>query len=278
MGIEYRVDETLPAREKKKLVVVGGGVAGMEAARVASLRGHEVTLLEKSDRLGGQVNLACVPPNKDVLKRIIKYYDTALKTNGVNVKLGTEATASMIQKMDPDQVVVATGAVQLEGVIPATAPTVNAWDILSGAVEKPEGKTVAIIGGGSVACETAEFIAQNSNNKVVVFEMLPFVGNGYSIINMVVMNTAFATMGIETKVSTRVEKIDEDGIHYVNEQEGQQVMKADTIVMAIGSKSVRGLVEELDELDIPARYIGDAKIPANILDSVRLGFYAGYDV
>jgi len=277
LGQEYRLKEDEKAAVSKNVVVVGGGIAGMEAARSAALSGHKVTLIEKSNVLGGQLNLAKIPPNKSVLGKITKWYEGELKILGVDVKMGVAATSDMIESLSPDSVLIATGALPVVGRIPSDIPVINSWDILSGDAEMPKDKNVAIIGGGIVGCEVAHYIAE-AGNKVTVFEKLPAIANGLTLPNMIDLKVAFAKYGIESKVSTTIEKIAADGIHYNNDAEGAKVFPADVYVSALGQVSNRGtLLDELEAKGIKARYIGDAKQVDKVMTAVKAGFYAGKD-
>jgi len=171
LGMEYKLTEDEKAAVSKNVVIVGGGVAGLEAARSAALSGHKVTLLEKEPVLGGNMHLAKVPPHKEVLDKIPSWYENELKILDVDVRLSTEATIETIMALSPDVVLLATGATPVVGVIPSEVPVINSWDMLAGKAETPEGKTVAVIGGGVVGCETAHYLVDRGN-KVAIFEML----------------------------------------------------------------------------------------------------------
>lgn len=157
-----------PAKDRKKVLVVGGGVAGVEAARIAAKRGHQVSLYEKSDKIGGQLFYAAAPPHKENMAALVPYLNRQLELHHVDVHLGEDISAEKILSLNPDVVVCATG------VTPATLPikgfehTVNAKVILDGGECKDQ---AVILGGGSVGCETAEYLAEKGK-KVTVIEML----------------------------------------------------------------------------------------------------------
>ena len=165
----------VPVTEKKKVLVIGGGPAGLEAARVAALRGHEVTLYEKGQRLGGQWLLAAAPPHKQEFMELTNYQTRQLSRLGVTVKLGKEVSTTLVEELKPDVVIVATGAVPLELPIPGIelGKVVTAWDTLQG--NSRAGSSVMVVGGGNVGLETAHFLAEQGK-KVTVIEMLRRVG------------------------------------------------------------------------------------------------------
>ncbi|MBI2957938.1 MAG: FAD-dependent oxidoreductase, partial [Chloroflexi bacterium] len=144
------------APNPKKVVVVGGGPAGMEAARVAALRGHRVTVIERQDRLGGNLNVAVIPPFKDDISRVIRYFEWQLELLGVEVKLGEEATPESIVGSNADVVILATGALPIVPGIPGVkgANVATAEGVLTG--KEQTGEKVVVIGGGMIGCEVAE--------------------------------------------------------------------------------------------------------------------------
>ncbi|MCK4723557.1 MAG: FAD-dependent oxidoreductase, partial [Dehalococcoidia bacterium] len=162
--LEYRI---VPAKQARKVLVVGGGPAGMEAARVASLRGHKVTLWEKGPRLGGQLIQAAIPPHKDRIGALTAYLQTQLKKLDVKMELGKEVTAAMIERFEPEAVVLAVGARPLVPDISGLdrAHVVQAGDVLEGKVEV--GNKVVVVGGELVGCETAEFLAEKGKEVTV---------------------------------------------------------------------------------------------------------------
>ncbi|MFQ7763456.1 MAG: FAD-dependent oxidoreductase [Blautia wexlerae] len=164
-----------PADEKKKVAVVGAGIAGLEAARVAAKRGHEVTVFEKSDKIGGQIHLAAVPPRKSEILRSIEYYEKILPELSVDMKLNTETDCEELNKFD--HVILAIGAHNMDLPMSVTdSNIVSAWDVLAGC--EVSGKC-AVLGGGLVGTETAEFLAQK-DLKVSIIEMLDQIATGES--------------------------------------------------------------------------------------------------
>ncbi|MCD8316750.1 MAG: FAD-dependent oxidoreductase, partial [Eggerthellaceae bacterium] len=144
-----------PIDTVKNVLVIGAGIAGLEAARVSAVRGHNVTLIDKADRIGGQIHLAAASPRKDEIMRSVEYYEKILPTLNVDVKLNTEADDDYMNSFD--YVVIAVGAHNMD--LPMKAENsniVSAWDVLNG--EEVEGEVV-VLGGGLVGTETAEYLA-----------------------------------------------------------------------------------------------------------------------
>jgi 2,4-dienoyl-CoA reductase-like NADH-dependent reductase (Old Yellow Enzyme family)/thioredoxin reductase len=164
------------AEIKRRVVVVGGGPAGAEVARVSRLRGHDVILLEKMDRLGGQINLAAIPPQKGDFKKMVAFYRGELKRLGVDIRLNTKATPNLLESLKPDAVVIATGSIPFRPSIPGAekAHVLIAQDVLSGKVKIDEGPVV-IAGGGPSGLDTADFLS-DKGLKVTIVEMLDAVG------------------------------------------------------------------------------------------------------
>lgn len=277
VGKEYRIDERRPAEKKKNIVVVGGGAAGMETARAAALRGHRVTLFERSESLGGQINYAKMPPNKSRMGLIVDWYERQLTELGVELHLGCEAERENVLALKPDLVVMATGARPVMDKLPSSVELVRPWDILSGKTKLDGVKTVAMLGGGMVGCETTEYLTERGCN-VTVFEMLPMVGTGAAPLNLLDTIVYFAEKNISSKVSTTVLSIDEDGVHYRNEAEGEQCFKADLYVCAIGQSSFRPtFAEELEAEGVRVCWAGDSARVDKVFSAINSGFYAGRD-
>ncbi len=275
-GRELEYADTSPAPAKKNVVIIGGGVAGMEAARVASLRGHRVTLYEKGEELGGQVLLSRDIPGKKKLQIFVDYLASQVKKQGVTVRLGTEATPDLIAAAEPDEVVVATGSSQLVPRIPGigSSNVILAWDVLQGN-PKLAGEEVLVIGGGIVGCETAEFLASNGN-KVTIVEMLPKMALDMEPVNRRSLLDALNELKVTMLAGNKVAGVDDEGVEIEDATTGErQRIRVSHVVLAAGSVPSRGLADELEAIGARVHLAGDCEKVRTILDAVGDGFLIG---
>lgn len=263
---EYKIRK---AEVPKRVLVVGGGPAGMEATRVSALRGHEVVLYEKSNRLGGQLNLAVVPPHKEELKSVTAYLESQIRKLGVKVVLGEEVTPLLVKKINPDVVFVATGSVPTLPEIPGIKGknVVTANDVLAGKALVRE--RVVVVGGGMVGAETAEFLAEKGKN-VTILEMLGRIGLDMVPEVIMLLYQRLKKLGVAMITNAKVEEIIEDGVVYEKDGE-KQTVEADSVVLAMGSKPDISLMKNLKG-KVSERYtIGNAKEPGNVLEAIHEG-------
>ena len=159
MGREREFSKISPAQTKKRIMVVGGGPAGMEAARVATLRGHEVTLYERNSELGGNLLIASAAPGKDKILWVRDYLASQVKKLKVKIELNADVSLELVEKVKPDVVVLATGSTPMIPEIPGadSRKVINAWEVLSGKA-KIDGEKVVVIGGSMVGCETGNIL------------------------------------------------------------------------------------------------------------------------
>jgi len=270
---EYAIE---PAPKAKKVLVVGGGLAGMEAARVAAMRGHKVTLVEKKDKLGGQLLVAIVPPYKEELHGLIRYLSTQMEKQGIEVRLGEEATPDSIMDANPDEVIVAAGASAIIPDIPGVGGenVITAIEVLSG--KKETGDNVVIIGGGLVGCETAEYLAQK-DKKVTVLEMLPRIGNDIGRTTRWVVMRRLRQAGIRLETNATAVEITEKGVMVSGDGESE-VVAADTVVLAVGLTPNRELARSLEGKGKSLRLVGDCDQPHKIAEAIESGLRVGREV
>ena len=256
-----------PTKDKKKIIVVGGGPAGLEMAWIAAARGHEVILYEKNDKLGGQVVPGNVPPAKHELARALKYYIKMCTKYGVDIQLGVNADANTILSKNPDEVILATGATPIIPQIENDGITVvQAVDILNG--KAYAGNRSLIVGGGMVGLETAEYLL-SLNKKATVVEMMEETGAGLNQHIKYFIHRTLKDGEVEVLTNTKVEKLTTDGI-LASTPSGQIQLKGyDTIILAIGTKAYNPLEEELKSKVKSLHVIGDAVKARRIVDAVE---------
>ena len=275
-GRELEYAELKPAGVKKKVMVIGGGPAGMEAARVASSRGHEVTLYEKGGELGGQLLVANVPPGKKKMLWPRDYLVKQLRKQGVKIKLNTEVTLDTVKRGNPDSIIVATGAIPLTPSIPGinNANVTLSWDILKGKA-KITGKGVVILGGGMVGCETGELLAEQ-NNKIVIIEMLPKAANDVEPINRRVLMDSLEGLQVTILTDTKVIEINDQGVVVIDTKNGdRRLLEAEQIVVALGSAPEQSLAGQLEGKVDELHVIGDCQCCQTALEAIEGGFLVG---
>ena len=281
-SLEYKwqSEEDIPkAKNKKKLLIIGGGPAGLECARIAGIRGHDVTLVEKESKLGGTVNIAAVPSFKKRLAKLTKWYEVQLKKLGVKVMTNTTATPELIKKVDPDVVIIATGSEPIVPNIPGVENAVTADDVLLGKVTV--GENVVVVGGGLVGCETALYLAKQGK-KVTIVEALSEIARDMeptSKMTLVKKGGLFEKYGINVITNSPIVEIRKGEVVTVDEMGGRRSIGADSIVIAIGRKPVtpEELISEAKKTGKDVHIIGDAKVPRKVIDAIREGFSVAID-
>jgi len=255
------------ANESKKVLIIGGGVAGCEAARVAALRGHMVTLLEKSPQLGGNLLAGGVPDFKEDDIELIKWYDYELKRLDVKVLLNTTATKDRILSFDVDTVIVATGSRPRVLKIEGTDKVYSAEDVLLG--RKDPGKAAVIIGGGLVGCETALWLKDMGKDVTIVEIMddILKIGGPLCHANHDMLHDLIKFKKIDVKCSSKISKAVEGGF-VVRSGDKEETVKADCAIVAIGYDSEKALAEELKFNVKDLKVIGDASKVQNIMYAI----------
>lgn len=261
----------------KKVMVVGGGPAGMEAARVAALRGHKVVLYEKEDKLGGQLNLAILPPHREEIANLTSYLSTQIKKLGVGIHCGKEVTPQVIDQEKPDEVIVATGASPLIPKIPGVnlKHVVNSWDVLTGKAGKI-GKRVVIVGGGEVGCETAEFLGEGGH-EVTIAEMLDTIGIAIEPNNRRYLLQRLGQLGVKLLASAKVLQIKSNQV-VLGTYGKEWSIECDTVVLATGAAPNRDLPRALKEAFPKFFLIGDSLIARTAKEAMYEGARIGRQV
>ena len=261
-----------PAAQKKKIAVLGGGPAGLEAARVAALRGHDVTLFEKTTTLGGQLNIACVPPRKEEMRRATQDLIHAVCNAGVHLCMGQTRTAEQLKDAGFEAVINAVGAHSAAPRIPGidSVNVADAWKVLAG--EQQVYGTVAVIGGGMVGCETAEYLAARGC-KVSVIEMMDKIAAGESTTILPTLLENYKTYGVEQYPSHKVKEFRMDAVVCENKDGAEVTIPCDYIVLAMGARSNEFDAAALEAANIPVYSIGDAAgKAADISNAIRTGY------
>jgi 2,4-dienoyl-CoA reductase (NADPH2) len=291
-----------PAATRKRVTVIGGGPAGMQAAITTAARGHQVTLLEKSARLGGQLNLASAAPGREELGIIILSLRSQMERGGVEVKLGHDTGAEDVLLSNPDAVVVATGAEPMMTELPGAAAlhVVQAWDVLANAVDV--GDRVVVLGGGATGCmvalylaqlgtidaSTLRFLAQNRAESWETLEAL--IDKGIKDVTLVEQQSKF---GLDIGLTTRwtvlqdlrrsgvkmvegavAERITPQGL-LVSVNGEKSLVDADTVVLAVGVSPINNIYHALKGHVAELYVVGDAREPRRAFDAMQEGFETG---
>ena len=278
-SFELENEDTLaPAAEKKNVLVIGSGPAGMEAAFVAAKRGHHVVLCEKDAELGGLMRIAAVPIAKQDLTRLIQYMARRLEGAGVEVRLNCTVDKAMLEgEFKGYEVIAGAGAQPI--VVPAFTgfkQWMTADDVLAGRAFP--GRKIVVIGGGSVGCETADYLAPlvndlyPRNREITLLEMAPGVmasesGPGRSLLVQRMM-----AKGVQMICGAKVEKVDESSIWYTKDGQQHCIADADTLVLAMGYKADPALEEMLKAAGASYHLIGDANKVGTIKDAIGAGY------
>ena len=274
---KYLNEADIPsARISKKVLVVGGGIAGMEAAKTCALRGHDVTIVEKADHLGGTLNTACAPCFKYRFSRLAEYYEKEVKRLQIDIQLNTEVDDEWISSFGPDAVILATGSKEMSNPIPGAENCVYADDVLNGRVET--GENVIVIGCGMVGAETAYQLARQGK-KVTVFEALvPAMSVGG--LALFRPTGLFEQYHIKINQHTPIVEIYKDGVFTVDPSGRKIITQADTIVSAIGRTPAYtpDFIQKLREKGLWVIPVGDAVAARKVTNAIHEAFQAAMSI
>ena len=289
----------------KRVMVIGAGPGGMQAAVTAAEAGHEVDIFEKSDDIGGQLWIAGTPPHKGEIWELIRYFEAMLDRYGVEIHLETTVTPELIKEYNPDYIIAAEGAEPLVPPIDGIndEKVVSAWEVLKN--DPPLGEKIAVIGGGAVGLETAEFLGMKGTispdalyflfrynaesverlrelvskgtKQVTLFEMMPKVGKGVGKSTKWVLLGNIEKLDIEVITDAKVLSVKGGEVKY--EAGGKTgTKKFDSVVNAAGSASVKSIASKLEGMGIPFAVVGDSVRPAQINDAIHEGFLAALEI
>lgn len=263
----YGIEKAL---ETKKVIIVGAGIAGLEAARVATLRGHEVTLFEKTNVIGGHIHEASAPDFKIEDRRLLNWYENEIKRLNITVKMNTEVTLDTIKKSKADVVIVATGSnpVKLTSLPGMDNENVCcAEDLLLG--RKSTGDTVVVVGGGLVGCETALWLAKQGKDVTVIEGLKDVISAGPAInfANKSMLKDLMTKYNVKIMTNTMLSGANNEEI-IVNQGCKTLTVPAKTICVAVGYKPENVLYKQIENIDADIHIIGDAAKVANIMKAV----------
>ncbi len=272
-GFEGRIIDN-KAEESKKVVVIGGGPGGMEAARSAAMAGHSVILFEKDNSLGGQLKSAATPDFKSQLRELVEWYKHQMVILNVDVRLNTEVSEDLPELVEADAIIVATGATPL---MPEIKGIENAVDIISAHInpERLKGEKIIYCGGGLSACDSALETAMKGK-KTIIVEMLDEVAVDDHFINKAALIPMLNQYGVEIYTGHKVIEIAPNGVKTLT-KDGQEVfIEGDTMVAALGMKANNTIAEKIaSKYHIKTRVIGDCEKVGRVGNAIRSGFYAG---
>jgi pyruvate/2-oxoglutarate dehydrogenase complex dihydrolipoamide dehydrogenase (E3) component len=265
------------AAKKKRVLVIGGGPGGMQAAVTAAQRGHDVTIWEKESRLGGQINLAAIPPGKDRLHCLTEYLMHQIDGSKIDVELQKETSESLIKDFAPDSIVVAVGAKpripEIKG--QEKKKPIYFSDVLLGRVSV--GSKIAIVGGGYIGCEVADFLLSRGGQVWIRTSMAQIADDVfYPYGNLI--RERLNRNGVQSIPNVVDEQIETDGLR-VTDKEGKQVLiEADDIVLCTGFESDRSLSNTLSREQFQVFEVGDCVHPRRIYEAVSEGAQAGLQI
>jgi 2,4-dienoyl-CoA reductase (NADPH2) len=306
-GNEARM-ELKPLKQKKKVMVIGSGPGGLEAARISRIRGHDVHIFEKDDKIGGLINIIWIPPGRNEFKRIIENYTYWIQKHGIKVHLQQEVTIDIVKEFNPDVVFVATGSKPIKPPIPGIDRENVFWanDVFSG--DAPVGKNSVIIGGGATGVELAIYIAKygslsreafdfltfykalepeialkmmhDGRNNITVLEQLPKLGSALGKTTKWVLLDKCDALGVKFFTSVKVTEIGEDYVNYTDATGKEQAINdIDMVYYATGVEPNNSLYKEIKQLEgIQVEKIGDARKPETVMEAVSRGYKMGNNI
>ncbi len=262
-----------PSEKQKNIVVVGGGCGGMEAARVAALRGHKVTLFEKSGELGGLLGIIATPEFKKQLKKLIEWYKVQLSKSHIDIHLNTEITADSPELAEADHIIVAIGGNSMRPNIPGI-DTENVIDVIDyhKGVKKINGKKVVVAGGGMSGCDAALELAMEGK-QVTLVEMLDGVAKEVNHFTKMAINNILPEHGIKILTSHKVKEFRPDGVLIQAPEGVDMLIETDAVITSFGMNSKKEEAESIQNKYYDVRVIGDSAKPGRVGDAIRAAYF-----
>jgi NADPH-dependent 2,4-dienoyl-CoA reductase/sulfur reductase-like enzyme len=273
MGKEKEFASRLPRiTKKKKVLILGGGPGGMQSAIIAAQKGHDVTIYEKSSKLGGQLILAAIPPDKDELNNYLNYLKVQVAKAGVKIVLNKEGTAEAVKKFAPDAVIVAVGSSPFVPDIPGIRGenVLNCREVLSG--EREVGKSVIVVGGGHVGCETCFFLAEKGVKVTLTF-IEPALDVKFWMFKKYFLDK-LQKYNVKVFPQVQYRKITRNGVELTTKGGEVVFLEAENIVLAAGSTPDKALGESLKGKYLDFAEIGDCVQPRRIREAVEEAMWA----
>ena len=297
--------QLLKTDNPRKVMVVGAGAGGLEAAVTAAICGHRVELFEKDADIGGQLWIAGAVPHKQEILEFIRYYRSQIRKHQIPLHLNTPVDTDVVKQQNPDYVILAEGAEPLLPHIDGYDDdrVLSAWQVLKS--NPVLGKSVAVIGGGSVGLETALFIAAKGtitpetlhflfayeavsperlrelmfqgSSKVTVFEMLPKVGQDVGKSTRWILFDNLKRFKVSVKTGTTVTSVRNGSVKFKKDDK-EEAMQFDHVVLASGSQPVAGLSAKVKKLGIPFATVGDCIRPGKLNEAIHGGFLAAINI
>ncbi|MBR0599788.1 FAD-dependent oxidoreductase [Sinanaerobacter chloroacetimidivorans] len=273
----YCENSVLKTGTPKNIVIAGGGIAAMQFTIIAQKRGHSVTILEKADKLGGQLILAAVPPYKREVGKGLEWFKKTVSDSGAIIKLNMEATAESIAALNPDIAIVAVGSLPNRPPVQGIDNAIDSWDILEDADSAPENKKVEILGGGVVGSEVAHLLIEKGCD-VNIIEMLPEICHGHEAIHKALLE-GFLSANATLNLNATITEVGKNYVKFIDNEGRAQNLNADVAICATGQRpSGDILYDELLAVGIEAYKIGDAVKAANIRCATRAALDLAYTV
>jgi 2-enoate reductase len=270
-----------PAAVSKKVMVIGAGPGGMEAARVATMRGHQVVIYEKSERLGGQLVWAAMTQHNRDIAYLIRFLTRQIQILGIECHTGIKVNPELIEEKNPDAVVMATGALPVRPDVTGihSDHVVFATDVIAGKIQV--GHRAVVVGGGLIGMETGLALAKEGN-RVTLIEMGPKIGASANSLELLALMERFLELGVQILTDTQLIGVHPDRVAVtimdLTKEHELLSIPADTVVLATGYRSIDGLSPYLKNSGREVYVIGDCREPRKIIDAIHEGYLAGLEI